>query len=431
MIFAPGKIGFLCLITLALCFTNVSAARENLLTLELPSGQELEIKRFTGSGASKSRILWLPSERGISKAHAAHAAALANMGHEVWLADLHDAYFVERARRSISQFPLQDIVALISAAASDPKVKVILIGGSRGAQLALIAAREWQLRNPGKSQIKGLILVHAYLYASRPSAGDDAQYLPITMATNLPVYLLDAQYSTKSSRINELADALGKGGGQVYIQVLSGVQGGFFRRDSDDLSAAGQAAKRDYATTLDRAIKALAMIPTPQLAVTADFETRQFSYNPPPTSALTRVDNALPAPALRLMDMNQQTYVLGEQGKKVVLVNFWASWCRPCVEEIPSLHRLQDKIDNPKFEIITVNVGESRDRIDKFLSRVPVKLPLLMDNEGIVSTAWKVYVYPSSYLVDHQGNIRYAYLGALEWDSAETIKIIQSLLNRL
>jgi thiol-disulfide isomerase/thioredoxin len=352
------------------------------------------------------------------------------MGHEVWLADLHDAYFVERNRRSISQFPLQDVVALISAAASDPNLKVILIGGSRGAQLALIAAREWQLRNPGKSQIKGLILVHAYLYANRPQVGDDAQYLPITMATNLPVYLLDAQYSTKSSRINELADTLGKGGGQVYSQVLPGVQGGFFRRDNDDLSAAGQAAKRDYATTLERAIKALEMIPTPQLAVSVDFETRQFSYNPPPTSALTRVDNAIPAPALRLMDLKQQPYVLGEQDGKVVLVNFWASWCRPCVEEIPSLHRLQQKIDNPKFEIVTVNVGEDRVRIDKFLARIPIQLPLLMDNEGIVSAAWKVYVYPSSYLVDHQGKIRYAYLGALEWDSAETIKIIQSLLNR-
>jgi thiol-disulfide isomerase/thioredoxin len=139
----------------------------------------------------------------------------------------------------------------------------------------------------------------------------------------------------------------------------------------------------------------------------------------------------MPAPALRLMDMNQQTYVLGEQGRKVVLVNFWASWCRPCVEEIPSLHRLQDKIDNPQFEIITVNVGEDRDRIGRFLARVPVELPLLMDNQGIVSAAWKVYVYPSSYLVVHQGKIRYAYLGALEWDSAETIKIIQNLLNRL
>lgn len=431
MILVPGRVGLLCLITLMLCAGNVSAAREDFLSLGLPSGQELEIQRFAGSGTGNSRVLWLPSERGISKAHAVHAAALAKMGHEVWLADLHDTYFVERNRRSISQFPLQDMVALISAAASDPNAKVILVSSSRGAQLALIAAREWQLQHPGKSNIKGLILAHAYLYATRPEVGDDAQYLPITRATNLPVFLLDAQYSTKSARIYKLADALGEGGGQVYTQVLQGVQGGFFQRDGDDLSAADQAAKQNYAITLNRAIKALELNPAPIAAVAGNIETRRFSHNPPQASDLTQIDNAMPAPPLRLMDLNQQAYVLGERDKKVVLVNFWASWCRPCVEEIPSLHRLRDKIDNPQFEIITVNVGEGRDRIDEFLARVPVELPLLMDNQGIVSAAWKVYVYPSSYLVDHQGKIRYAYLGALEWDSAETTKIIQSLLNRL
>ena len=68
--------------------------------------------------------------------------------------------------------------------------------------------------------------------------------------------------------------------------------------------------------------------------------------------------------------------------------------------------------------------------IVRFSEQVSVELPLLMDYDGKVSTDWKIYVYPSSYLVDHQGKIRYAYLGALEWDSTETIKIIQSLLNR-
>jgi thiol-disulfide isomerase/thioredoxin len=412
------------------CAGNAFADAEDLLTLDLPSGQELQIKRFAGSATSKSRVLWLPSERGISKAHAVHAAALAKMGHEVWLADLHDAYFVERNRRSISQFPLHDIVALISAAASDPDARVILVSGSRGAQLALIAAREWQVQNPGRSRIKGLILVHAYLYATRPEVGDDAQYLPITRATNLPVYLLDAQYSTKSARINKLADALGEGGSQVYTEVLQGVQGGFFQRDGNELGAADQAAKRDYAVTLNRAIKALELSPAPIAAAAGNIESRQFSHNPLQASALTQIDYPMPAPALRLKNLSQQTYVLGEQGGKVVLVNFWASWCRPCVEEIPSLHRLRDQIDDPEFKIVTVNVGEGRDRIDEFLARVPVELPILMDFDGKVSTDWKIYVYPSSYLVDHQGKIRYAYLGALEWDSAETIKTIRSLLNR-
>jgi len=75
--------------------------------------------------------------------------------------------------------------------------------------------------------------------------------------------------------------------------------------------------------------------------------------------------------------------------------------------------------------------GEARARIARFLQQVPVELPLLMDYDASISKDWMIYVYPSSYLVDHQGKIRYVYLGALEWDSTENLEIIQSLLNQL
>jgi predicted transcriptional regulator len=78
-----------------------------------------------------------------------------------------------------------------------------------------------------------------------------------------------------------------------------------------------------------------------------------------------------------------------------------------------------------------VNVREDRAGVNRFLEWVPIDLPLLLDEEGIVSDAWKVYVYPSSYLVDHQGYVRFAYLGALAWDSPEIISILQNLLKRL
>ena len=75
--------------------------------------------------------------------------------------------------------------------------------------------------------------------------------------------------------------------------------------------------------------------------------------------------------------------------------------------------------------------GEDRARIVRFLQQVPVELPLLMNYDASIAKDWMIYVYPSSYLVDHQGKIRYAYLGALEWDSIENLEIIQSLLNQL
>jgi len=399
------------------------------LQLELPSGQELEISRYAGTG--DSILLWLPSERGLKAAHKLHAEALADLGHEVWLADLHDIYFVERNRDSVKQFPLADTVALIDAALASTDASLILVSSSRGAQLALIAAREWQLQNPGKTRINGAILSHAYLYQARPEIGETAVYLPITSATNLPVYLIDAQYSTKSAKISTLAAELSKGGSKVYTQVLSGVQGGFFARDDTEVSETDRMAKQNYAAILNRAAKILRNLPPPEFARASNLDTVQFSVTSAQTTKMAAVSRPLSAPTLELDAFDGTRFALAEHDQQVVLVNFWASWCRPCVEEIPSLHRLQAKIKNPAFSIVTVNVGENRQRITRFLERVPVELPLLMDVDSKVSTDWKIYVYPSSYLVDHQGKIRYAYLGALEWDSAETIKTIQSLLNRL
>jgi len=273
--------------------------------------------------------------------------------------------------------------------------------------------------------------VHAYLYDARPGPGESAQYLPIVYATNLPVYLLATQYSTKSSRIAELAVELGVGGSAVYTQVLPGVQGGFYLRDDAEISARERAAKASYAATLSRAAGMLQRVAPPPNALASDLDTRRFSQTTKIAPVLTAVNGSLMAPALELAGYDGQPYALEDQTGSVVLVNFWASWCRPCVDEIPSLHRLAEKFEDSAFTVVTVNVGEDRARIARFLKQVPVELPLLMDYDASTAKDWMIYVYPSSYLVDHQGKIRYAFLGALEWDSTENIEIIQSLLNQL
>ena len=328
------------------------------------------------------------------------------------------------------KFPLDDAVAIIDAATAAADHGVYLISTSRGAQLALIAAREWQLRNPGRIGIHGVFLTHAYLYRERPAAGEHASYLPIVGATNLPVYLLDAQYSTRSARLGELAQALDAAGSKVFKRILPGVQGGFFARDERELEQQDIAARRDFAAIIEQGIVALALTPPPDRAVATTLDTRQFSRHDRYAQTLQPLARAIPAPALNLSDYDGSSYWLERDAAAVTLVNFWASWCKPCVEEIPSLHRLRESIADPGFDIVTVNVGESRQRIDKFLSRVAIDLPLLLDSDSRAAKAWKIYVYPSTFLVDHQGRIRYAYLGALQWDSAENISIIRNLLQQ-
>ena len=121
----------------------------------------------------------------------------------------------------------------------------------------------------------------------------------------------------------------------------------------------------------------------------------------------------LPAPPLRLTDIDGADFSLDAYRGQVLLVNFWASWCRPCVAEIPSLHRLDATLKHTDFKIVTVNVGEDLARVNRFLRQVPVELPVLMDYDASISKDWMIYVYPSSYLVDRQGNYLTHTLGHL------------------
>ena len=200
-------------------------------------------------------------------------------------------------------------------------------------------------------------------------------------------------------------------------------------RDDADISARDLAAKRDYAATLSSAAKLLLKMQPPRQAVQNAVDTRQFGGLAEADPVLRALSPPLAAPRLRLQDLDGTSFALDAHRDQVVLVNFWASWCRPCVTEIPSLHRLEAMLEDTDFRIVTVNVGEDRERVRLFLQQVPVELPLLMDYDAAISKDWMIYVYPSSYLVDRQGKIRYAYLGALEWDSTENLRIIRNLLS--
>lgn len=113
---------------------------------------------------------------------------------------------------------------------------------------------------------------------------------------------------------------------------------------------------------------------------------------------------------------------------KVVLVNFWASWCGPCITEIPSLRRLYEQMSEKPFEILAVNVKEGAFKVHNFSRQVEMPFPILLDPEGEVFDSWQARVLPTSYLVDPSGQVRYRVQGPLEWTSPEVLDAIDSLL---
>jgi len=134
-------------------------------------------------------------------------------------------------------------------------------------------------------------------------------------------------------------------------------------------------------------------------------------------------------PALALEDLGREVHTLQDYRGKVVLVNFWTSWCAPCIVEMPSLERLQKAMTGKPFAILAVNVGETQGKVWNFASKFKLTFPLLLDNDGQTASDWQVDFYPTSYLVDGQGGVRYVAYGPRNWDTPEMIQAIEAMID--
>jgi thiol-disulfide isomerase/thioredoxin len=136
-----------------------------------------------------------------------------------------------------------------------------------------------------------------------------------------------------------------------------------------------------------------------------------------------------PTPPLVLQDLRGRTHSLAEDYRdKVVLVNFWATWCGPCLAEMPSIDELRQSLADRPFAVLAVNLGEPPGRIERFLEKVPLGFPTLLDRNTAAATAWRARVLPASYLVGRDGRIRYFHYGELDWASEPVRKRVAELL---
>ena len=118
-----------------------------------------------------------------------------------------------------------------------------------------------------------------------------------------------------------------------------------------------------------------------------------------------------PAPDFTLKSASGENLRLSELRGDVVMINFWASWCGPCRQEMPILSELHDKYKSMGFTVLGVNVEENSSEARKLLKEMPVSFPLLFDNDSSVSRQYDVVAMPSTVLVDRNGNVRYLHKG--------------------
>ncbi len=160
-------------------------------------------------------------------------------------------------------------------------------------------------------------------------------------------------------------------------------------------------------------------------SLNADWQQPELSHN------LTVVKNVIPASDFELQDMDEEKVKLSDYRGKVVLLNFWATWCPPCIREMPSMERLHQQVGAEDFKVIAVNQMEDVDQVFAFTGQLEIDptFAILFDSTSEVSRDYAVRGLPTTYLIDKEGNIRYRAVGGREFDHAEVIKTIKQLIS--
>lgn len=415
-----------CILAMLSCVSGCALAQSDNTTVSL-SDADLDIP-VSIFGNGDIRLLWLPGALANNEARIIETAShFIDSSFELWLADLHTAYFVPSGRASLLEMPPEDVAQLIAIASPPDNRPYFIVSSGRGAALTLIA---WQhlLQSGDSRKPDGLIFISPNFQAATQQPGKPVQYLDIIDQVRAPIYIIQPGDSGKRWRIGEVADRLNRAGSQTFIQIVPGI--------SDDFHIHPEARPREItqAGTLPgnfaQATKILGMVQTADPAgittsvVPPDISTWSVSE---PSVMPAEATGRKPAPQLVLNDLSGKQHRLSDYRGKVVLLNFWATWCPPCIEEIPALGRLSDKLASEQFALLSVDIAEDHARVSEFLKKVPARYPVLMDPDGDSVDAWQLYAFPSTFIIDRKGHIRYIYYGGLDWDKQEIVQLIESL----
>ena len=146
---------------------------------------------------------------------------------------------------------------------------------------------------------------------------------------------------------------------------------------------------------------------------------------------LTRLETPLPAPDFTLEDMDGEKRSLSDYRGKVIMLNFWATWCPPCRREIPSMQSIYKDLGKSGFTVLAVNEFEDPDHVFAYTGQLNVfpTFPILFDRDSTVSQSYKVKGLPTTVLIDKQGRIVYRAVGGRDFDHPEVRRIVNELLS--
>jgi len=395
--------------------------------LEMQDGTEIPYTHYAASGGRL--FIWIAPEAGLLAAEQKAAYDLSSAGNEVWYPDLFAANFLPVVTSSVEHFPSEQISALLNAATGTGK-QVYFVTSGRGVIPVLRGLRDWQQQHPDSTAMRGLILFSPKFFVATPDPGQVGEIMPIVEATNLPVFIVQPKKSPWYWKLDRTLPALRRGGSEVFVRPFANVRDRFYYRP--DATRYEQALAQHVPTMIRQAANLLAYLPSQRQVAQAIQRQAPEVQSSKKERTLTPLEGMPIPPALGLKDLQGRLHSLQDYRGEVVMVNFWASWCPPCVYEMPSMQRLKEQLKGKPFRILAVNMAEDVPTIQEFLNeKVSVDFSILLDSDGAALKRWGVFAFPTTYFIDKQGRLRYGLFGGREWDKPDVLSMLKTLIDEL
>lgn len=141
-------------------------------------------------------------------------------------------------------------------------------------------------------------------------------------------------------------------------------------------------------------------------------------------------DKRVPISTFQLPGLNGEISRLSDFAGKVVIVNFWATWCAPCRAEFPSMNRAWAKFRGEPIHMLAINVGEDPAAVKRFTQDYPVDFPVLLDPTGTMSQRWQVRGMPTTIIVNPEGIAIYTLVGRRDWDDKALLAQVRALVRK-
>jgi len=389
-------------------------------TVTLSSGEEVSVEVF--GKTRQLRILWIASTPGIKPRQRQVAKSLAQNNMQVWLVDLAESLFLPHSTQTLRSIPASVVADLINSLSQDNPERVLIVSNSYGAIPALRGIHAWQLQQQKKNSLVGAVLFSPNFFTHVPTLGSSPSFIPELEVTNVPVYIYQAAKNGNRWHLPAVLGALQQNA-TVYSEILPGVTSMFY---DEDRAVETLAVLQTMPQRINRAVSMLARHETPQIAIPLATKVAREASSGLDSQLKSYRGNIQPQP-FALRDAKGKLFEVTSFQGRVTLINFWASWCPPCVEEIPSLNRLKQIMQGQAFQLISINYAESPQHIREFMRKVAVNFPVLVDPDGKLSGQWKVVAFPSTFVIGPDGSIHYGANAAIHWDAPEVVQKLKQL----